>query len=277
MAKLRIGEYAKLRHYVDVYLREFLDIMIIEGSAGAGKSSIVREAFKGKKEGEYCWIEGRTTAAALYEKLFHHRDMPIVFDDVDSLYRERENINLLKCLCQTWDEKTVQWNTVTRMRSAIPPEFTTKSKVIIITNSWRSLNKHIGAVEDRGLLILFHPPADVVHRYVYDELRDKPEIFDEEVFNFIEAHLGIIKEPSVRHYRNAHKLKQAGVDWKEVLIESFGLTENEMAVLMLNKDKSTGQNEKARLFAQMYNKSERTYKRTKADLVKAGISFDERE
>ncbi len=271
--QLRIEDYNKLNEYVGVFMDGALDILIVEGSAGAGKSSIVRNAFADKGANEYCWLEGRTTAAALYERLYQNRDLPIIIDDVDGLYKDKEAINLLKCLCQTWEEKTVVWNTLAKKKSGTPSEFKTRSKLLVITNSWRNLNKHVGAVQDRGLLILFNPPGKEVHRYVKDTLGHREDIFDEEVYNFIGANLNIVKEPSVRHYRNALQLKRAGCDWREVLIESFGLTEAEMSVLKLNKEKLS-HNERAQLFAEELKKSPRTYWRTLRDLRSSGIEFD---
>lgn len=286
--QLRIGSYQKLREYVKIYNQGALDILIIEGLAGTGKSSIVKQVVSLKPldgslrdDNEYCWLEGRTTAAALYERLYQNRDLPIVIDDVDGLYRDKECVNLLKCLCQTWEEKTVMWNTMTKMKGGTPPDFKTKSKVCIITNNWKSLNKHVGAVQDRGLLILFHPSAEEVHDYVQRELGKLPGIFDQEIYDFIGANLAIIADPSVRHYRNAIQLKQASlkndsaksIDWQEVLIESFGLNDNEMLVLKLCKEENISHNERATLFAEILGKSERTYWRVKADLEQRGMKL----
>jgi hypothetical protein len=67
-------------------------------------------------------------------------------------------------------------------------------------------------------------------------------------------------------------LKNAETEWKEVLIESFGLTDNAMAVLKL-QELALSHNQRAALFAAEQKKSERTYWRTKADLEAKGIDF----
>jgi hypothetical protein len=45
-------------------------------------------------------------------------------------------VRLLKCLCQTEDEKTVAWHPDARSleRQRIPRAFTIKSRVVIISN-----------------------------------------------------------------------------------------------------------------------------------------------
>ncbi len=278
--QLRVKTYVELIEYIATFNRGAIDVLVIEGTAGAGKSSILRETMKAssKEEGkDYAWLEGRITAAAMYHRLYEHRDVPIILDDIDGLYRDKECVNLLKCLCNTWAEKTLMWNTMQRLNKQggnAPTSFKTTSKVCIITNSWKSLNKNVGAIEDRGLLIFFRPDAQEVHQYVKNTLGNLPEIFDEEIFEFIGSNLSIIAEPSIRHYRNALQLKKGDANWKKVLIESFGLNENEMEVLQLCADKSLSHNQRSELFASRLKKSGRTYWRTKTDLKTRGLDLD---
>lgn len=267
--------YPELKEWVSVFNAGGVDILIIEGTAGAGKSSIVKQGYRGKRPNEFLWLEGRMSAASFYQKIYNHRDLPIIIDDVDGLYRDKESVNLLKCLCQTNEEKHVAWNTMTPIRGGTPPEFTTKSKVLIITNSWKSLNKHVGAVQDRGVLLLFNPKATEIHRYVKEELGHLPEIYNQEVYGFIGDNLDIITDPSIRHYRNALKLKDAGINWRVVLIESFGLNENQMCVLKLCQDANMPDNQRAEEFAKTLGLSTRTYWRTKSDLRKRGMKLPE--
>ena len=268
----RVKEYDELQQWVNVFNQGKLDIMIVEGNAGTGKSTITRDALKNTDIKEYCWLEGRISAVCLYEKLYEHRDHPIFIDDVDGLYADKQCVNLLKCLCQTSIDKTIAWNT--KAIKGIPKDFVTRSHVCIITNSWKSLNKHVGAVQDRGLLLLFHPTAECIHSYVGDELMDS-EWFDDDIFIFIGQHLSIVAEPSIRHYRNAKRLKDAGMNWREVLVESFGLSEIEALVLKLIAGTADGQsisyNEQAVRFSAISGKSERTYWRIKADLETKGV------
>ena len=46
----------------------------------------------------------------MYVKLYRHRDEFVVIDDVDALYADRSGVRLLKCLCQTEEEKAVAWH-----------------------------------------------------------------------------------------------------------------------------------------------------------------------
>ena len=66
----------------------------------------MREALNGKA----CWIEGNATPFGMYTKLYRHRNQFVVIDDVDALYSDRSGVRLLKCLCQTEEEKAVAWH-----------------------------------------------------------------------------------------------------------------------------------------------------------------------
>ena len=83
----------------------------------------------------------------------------------------------------------------------MPRDFHTESKVCIIANVWKELNKYIAAVEDRGLLVDFRPGSHEVHPEV-----GKWKTIDEEVYGFIEKHLDLVHEPSMRLYVNAMKI-----------------------------------------------------------------------
>jgi hypothetical protein len=84
---------------------------------------------------------------------------------VDSLSADKAGIRLLKCLCQTEDEKSVAWHTDARSleKHGVPRALVTKSRVIIIGNDWRTLNQNVAALQDRGRVLVFQPSAAEVH------------------------------------------------------------------------------------------------------------------
>ena len=96
-------------------------------------------------------------------------------------------------------------------RQGIPREFTTKSRVVIISNDWKTLNKNVAALQDRGHVVLFQPSAAEVHAQAgrwFD---------DQEIYEWFATNLHRVREPSLRHYVRAKELKAAGMDWTEVL------------------------------------------------------------
>ena len=96
-------------------------------------------------------------------------------------------------------------------RQGIPREFTTKCRVVIISNDWKTLNKNVAALQDRGHVLLFQPSAAEVHRKAGTWFDDR------EIYDWFAANLHRVHEPSMRHYVRARELKAAGMDWTEVL------------------------------------------------------------
>jgi hypothetical protein len=151
----------------------------------------------------------------MYEKLYRHRGSFVVIDDVDSLYADKAGIRLLKCLCQTEEEKSVAWHTDARSleKHGVPREFTTTSRVIIICNDWKTLNCNVTALQDRGHVLVFQPSAAEVHRKAGEWFKHR----EPEIYEWFGKNLHRMVQPSFRHYVRAGELKAAGMVWTEVL------------------------------------------------------------
>src|SRR3954453_15270343 len=158
---LHLTTYQRLEQYLHAFAQGHFHLLILVGAGGVAKGGPVRAVLEGKA----CWIEGNATPFGMYAKLYRHKDEFVVIDDVDALYADRSGVRLLKCLCQTEEEKAVAWHSDARSleRQGIPREFTTKSRVAIIANDWRTLNKNVAALQDRGHVLLFQPTAAEVH------------------------------------------------------------------------------------------------------------------
>jgi hypothetical protein len=208
---VHVTTYDHLGEYLRAFAAGHFHLVILVGTGGVGKSRSVKAALDGKG----CWIEGNATPFGMYVKLFRHRNEFVVIDDVDALYADRSGVRLLKCLCQTEEEKAVAWHSDAKSleRQGIPREFVTKSKVAIISNDWQTLNKNVDALQDRGHVLLFQPSAAEVHAKVGTWFAD-PEIYE-----WFAANLHRVREPSQRHYARAKELKAAGMDWTQVLAE----------------------------------------------------------
>src|SRR5262245_20476600 len=215
-----VSTYDRLEAYLRAFAQGHFHLLVLVGAGGLAKSRSVRAVL----DGQACWIEGNATPFGMYVRLYRHRDQFVVIDDVDSLYADRSGVRLLKCLCQTEEEKSLAWHSDARSldKRGIPREFTTKSRVIIISNDWKTLNRNVAAVEDRGHVLVFRPTAAEVHEEARRWFRD------EEVLEWFGKNLHRIPEPSLRLYVRAAELKAAGMHWTEVLSQP---PENERAKL----------------------------------------------
>jgi hypothetical protein len=127
---VRLTTFAELERYVRAFGEGHLNLLMIFGPPGVGKSRSVRQALGS----QVCWIGGQATPFGIYLQAYEHRNKPIVLDDVDGLYADRLGIRLLKALGQTEQTKTLSWQTAapTLARSGIPRQFTTTSRVALL-------------------------------------------------------------------------------------------------------------------------------------------------
>jgi hypothetical protein len=206
---ITVRSYGQLEEYIAAFAARHINLLILVGAPGLSKSRTVRRILGNKG----CWIEGNATAFGMYLKLYRERDQLVVIDDVDSLYSDKNGIRLLKCLCQTEETKTVAWHSAARSldKAGIPREFVTRSCAIIICNDWRTLNRNVAALQDRGHVLVFRPTAAEVHA------KASQWFCDSEVLEFFSANLHRIPEPSLRHYLRAAELKRARMDWTQCL------------------------------------------------------------
>ena len=80
-------------------------------------------------------------------------------------------------------------------------------------NDWKTLNKNVAALQNRGHTIVFEPAAGEVHRKT-------GEWFDTEsdVYRWLGENLNRIVEPSMRLYITAEEWKRTGMDWRETIL-----------------------------------------------------------
>src|SRR5262249_39522 len=216
-----------------------LNLLLLFGPPGVGKS----RAVCGALDPAVGWLSGQATPLGIYLQAYAYRHQPLVLDDVDGLYADRSGIRLLKALCQTEPVKTVAWHTTTPILELhdVPPQFSTTSRLALIGNDWKTLNADVAALEDRGHVLVFEPTALEVHQQAADWF------WDREIFNFVAAHLSLVGELSLRKYRQAWELKQAGLDWRRAVL-SRCLSGPALLVARLKAD-TTFPNEAARVRA----------------------------
>jgi hypothetical protein len=226
---LRIHTYRELQQYARAFQEGHLNLLLLCGPPGVGKSRCLRQEIGS----QVCWIDGNASAFGIYQQAYEHRDRPMVLDDIDGLYRERNGIRLLKSLCQTEKVKTMSWLTDAPAldKRGIPRSFTTTSHVACIVNQWHSLNADVYALEDRSHFLVFEPTAMEVHRQA------APWFWDQDIFDFVANSLHLMQQPSLRTYMLAWELKNAGLDWQTGILGRC-LTGTALRVARLQADKN---------------------------------------
>ena len=260
---ISIHTYRQLEGYISAFASGHINLLILVGPPGLAKTRTVRRVLGDRP----CWIEGNATPFGMYMKLYRYRDEFVVIDDVDSLYADKNGIRLLKCLCQTEEEKNVAWQSAARSleREGIPRQFVTKSRVVIICNDWKTLNRNVVALQDRGHTLLFEPTAAEVHRKTGEWFDDQ------DVYQWFEENLRLVTDPSMRLYLRAAELKRAGMDWMQIMPLSPE-DPRERLVAELQADGSFGTQEaRAREFATRGGGCRATYFNHARRLKRKGI------
>jgi hypothetical protein len=111
-----------------------------------------------------------------------------------------------------------------------PREFTTRSRVVIISADWKTLNKNVAAPQDRGHVPFFQPSAAEVHRKAGTWFDDR------EIYKWSGKDLHRVREPSLRYYVRARELKAARMDWTDVLAVGEGNRRADLAARLLESD-----------------------------------------
>lgn len=212
---ITVTTYRDLDRYVEKVADRSLDLLLLLGRPGTGKTERVRRVIEVACGESGLYIEGHAQPFGIYCGLWAHRDQPIVLDDLDKLYSNPECVRLLKPLCESRPTKRVCWLTnATRHDDAPPASFETRSPVILIANEWRTINANVRALEDRAIIVHFNPVNTAVHQEVADWCED------DVVYEFVGRHLGIVPHVSMRWYAKAQRLRHAGFDdWQSSVLQ----------------------------------------------------------
>jgi hypothetical protein len=255
--------YAEFGREVEAFDHGERNLLIIVGPPGTSKSTAVRKRVRHARI-----IQGGSTAYRLYRELFENRNLPIVLDDADKVFRDKAGVFLLKLLTQTDPIKTLQWNSNTpEIRSGdLPAEFKTTSPTLIVANSWPQENPDIAAVEDRGHLIYFAPSFAEMHAYA------KSFGGDEEIYDFVGSHLHLFDSLDLRLYFKAAEVKTTGERtgepdlWKRYVQRSMMCVEKRAALDLLNDSTYASDNQRSKEFERITGMSGRQFYRYRAEI-----------
>jgi hypothetical protein len=110
-----IGTYADLDQYLKAFADGVLQLVLLLGRPGTGKTQRVKDAvLKSQALSEAAngsaveesvnkilYIDGHISPFGFYRQLWLHRNGQIVIDDLDKLYAQSECLHILKQLCNS--------------------------------------------------------------------------------------------------------------------------------------------------------------------------------
>jgi len=146
----------------DATLRGKYPSILILGEGGLGKSHEVEECIRklgfSEEDGNFAKIKGYMTAPALFSFLHENHDKPVIFDDIDSIFKSSDAGNILKAALDSKRVRKITWATSRKTQS-----FNFTGSVIFLSNLRKE--DFDSAFLSRVLLIdLFMTPEEKMHR-----------------------------------------------------------------------------------------------------------------
>lgn len=133
-------QFAMLKSYINVMGRGLINSIIVYGRPGLGKTKTVTDCLKSENLNFVLYSGGLKGSYELAKVLYKHRkNTIIVFDDFDSAFRTRGQVNLLMKALEDEGTKLISWvdTTKKRKRDQIPEQFEFTSGMVFITNKLR--------------------------------------------------------------------------------------------------------------------------------------------
>lgn len=90
-----------------------LNSLLVYGGPGTGKTFTVFKAIQDAglvKNQDYIKLSGKATPVSVYQLLYKWRNGGlVVFDDLDSIWKDKDTANILKAVLDSGDERVVDW------------------------------------------------------------------------------------------------------------------------------------------------------------------------
>jgi len=211
-----VTTYSELGEFVDMFAKQYIDLLIVKGDPGLGKTHTIRNIMKNYN---HVYINTHITPLSAYILLYNNRDRPVIIDDIDALLNNEKLVSLLKQAGETVKEKTLQWHS-TKLPEEIEPEFKTRSNLLIVCND---INTKRVALFDRGFQIEFRPSKEEVLR----KLEEITEIIDLEgkydVLNLIKKFYDFSEKVNLRTLIKGFQLRRYGNSWENKLLREMNI------------------------------------------------------
>ena len=155
--------YANVEKYIKQIASGKIHNLIVNGPPGVGKTYSVENYLNKYAQAKYKVVKGHMTPLSLYGNLYFHREANsvLVLDDIDSVFKKIEGVNLLKAAIDTSAVRKISWESTSPLKGVgIPDSFQFKGSVILISNigfngrTKGDLSAHLDALKDRSYKIV---------------------------------------------------------------------------------------------------------------------------
>ena len=232
--------FSFVEQMVDMIVQKTLPSAVITGEGGLGKSYTVLKSFekngfknltdlsnfevgaKVNKAKSYVVIKGFSTAKGLYRVLAENNGMVIVFDDIDSLFKFPDAVNLLKGALDSYSKRVISWNADMRDED-LPKSFEFTGSIVFISNL--PMEKIDQAIRTRSMCIdLSMQESEKVERmeviaHSSEFLPDVDTVHKKAALAFLKKHSGKVANLSLRSLIQVTKIASTGTsDWESLAL-----------------------------------------------------------
>ena len=254
----RVTTFADKAKIDRAFINHSYGLVIMVGRPGLSKSYTFEQRIK--KGFKAFVFKGSASPYVAYRLCYENKDKPLILDDAEQLWSEREGRVLLRSLTEMVKPCTVQW--AKKRQDDAPVSFKTNSPVMMLCNKFTFGHQaEFAAIVDRGHLFVFDPSATEVHKHA--------EWFDdEEIYEYIGERLAYLPDLSFRTYVRAAESKKAKRDWRKQLMASIDEHDRLLIDLELNEEISPA--ERVAAWIEGTGKCRATYFNRKAHLCRHG-------
>ncbi len=169
-----IDSYDRFHRHIRAWAKREISNLMVVGRGGFGKSWSVETVLEHLP---HHWFSAKVSPLFLYRELCDHPDWPVVFDDVGSVLRNAQLIEMFKNLCED-GVSTLRWATTTKLLDGRPTSFRCSSPVIVLLNRLPEKNEDVLAILDRFDGINFVPTKAQVIAYMMTYFPEDAEIIN---------------------------------------------------------------------------------------------------
>lgn len=209
---------------------ENIHALIVEGSAGIGKSHVASEVLNAE-EIEFESIQGHITPLQLYSFLYNNNEKMIVIDDNGTLLKNPSSLSiLLNVLWGIDGKRTVCWLS-TSEKLKVPERFDFKGKIMLLTNSFPA---DLENVKSRAFFYLFSMDFSEKVKMMAEMAENRG--IDMEIVDWIKENCTEINNIDLRTLAKLDSLKKSSDNWKELAAGILEVDEKKLLVRELLKE-----------------------------------------
>lgn len=244
-----IDTYERFERNIRAWVDREIGSLVVVGPAGIGKTSSYERALGNL---HYTRFGGRVSAIEAYCDLYDHKHLPVVFDDVANLLRDRMAYDILKQLCGQTLHKMVSWKTSTHLLGGRPQQFMTSSNTLIVLNELPGRNADLLAILDRLDVIRFDPTKPEIISKMRQIWPQESIIID--VMAVLPASVTLRTMQKVIRWRDSEHL-----DWVEELLSECGVSTSIQQLVQIMTE--SPKNQWCKCYMNSTGRSERSFRR----------------